>query len=61
MNANCNNLCGGNNLVWLLLLLMIFGGCGFGCGGYNPGCGGGCGGGGGYNPNPGCGCDQHCC
>ena len=52
---NCNNLCGNNNLAWLLLLLILFGGCGNGC--YMPNCGGG----GGYNPNPGCGCDQHCC
>ena len=37
---NCNNMCGGNNnLAWLLLLLILFGGCGYGCGGYNP-CGG---------------------
>ena len=61
MNCNYNNgLCGNNNLAWLILLLILFGG--FGCGGYNP-CGGcGCGGNGGYNPGcGGCGCEHNCC
>ena len=59
-NYNNGYPCGGNNLVWLLILLILFGGCGFGNGcGYNPGCG--CCGNGGYNPNPGCGCDHNCC
>lgn len=55
---NCNNMCGGNNFAWLILLLILFGGCGYGYGGCMPNNGCGCGG---YTPNNGCGCDHNCC
>ena len=57
---NCNNGCNGNNLCWLLLLLILLGGCGFGqlgCGGSCGGnCGGGCGGSGSGCSCGGCSC-----
>ena len=54
----CNNNCfGGNNCLWIIILLILFCGCG-NMGGYgtavnNGGCGNNCG----------CGCERHndCC
>ena len=41
----CNNNCfGGNNCLWIIILLILFCGCGNMGGGYqNTGCGNGCG------------------
>ncbi len=48
-----NNCFGGNNCLWIILLLILFCGCGSNggiCGGNNN-CGNNCG----------CGCDHGCC
>ena len=46
---SCFNF-GGGNCCWIIILILIlFCGCGNGCGGCDNGCGGGCG-------NNGCGC-----
>ena len=50
-----NNCFGGNNCLWIIILLILFCGCGNmgGCvtGGNNCGC----------NTNNGCGCTHDCC
>ncbi len=58
----CNNgLCGNNSLVWIIILAVLFCGCGnngWGCGNNNCGCMAnncGCG-----NNNCGCGCENNC-
>ncbi len=48
-----NNCFGGNNCLWIIILLILFCGCGNNggiCGGNNN-CGNNCG----------CGCDHNCC
>ena len=50
----CNNNCfGGNNCLWIIILLILF--CGCGNMGGNTAVGNGCGG------NGGCGCSHDCC
>ena len=47
----CNNNCfGGNNCLWIIILLILFCGCGNGMTANN-GCG----------ANTGCGCGHDCC
>ena len=47
-----NGFCG-NNCLWIIILLILFCGCGNNGGICNTGCGNGCGG----NRGCGCGCD----
>ena len=58
-----NNCFGGNNCLWIIILLILFCGCG-NMGGMtagNGGCGCGTNNGCGCGANNGCGCNHDCC
>ena len=57
----CNNNCfGGNSCLWIIILLILFCGCG-NMGGIGIANNGGCGNGCGNSCGNGCGCNHDCC